>query len=172
MGQQPNIELKLADLPRSKPDPGPARRWRPQRPGEIDSPEDLPSGGAFGVVGPDAGYALRLVASRDLKLLPGEHHHDAAAAVAAIATARAAREGRAPVASDVTAGMIVLGLDGSTAVDGAVLAERRGWIANVAHDAGKLRRLVADIAVEVLQLPVDQLRERIEAGWSLRGPMQ
>ena len=90
MGQQPNIQIDQSDAPRTKAAPGVARSWKPSRPGELSTPDQVPSGGAFGVVGPDSGYALRLAAEKDLKPLPGEHHHDVEIAVAAIASARAA----------------------------------------------------------------------------------
>lgn len=168
MGQQPNIELDHSDSPRRKPAPGVARPWRPSRPGDLNTPGEVPVGGPFGVVGPDSGYALKLVAERDLNLLPGEHHHDAAAAVAAIASARAAHVGRAPIADDVTVGLIILGLDGGAAVDSGILAHRPGWIGNVGHDAAKLRSIVADVPPEVLGLAPIALRDHVGAGWVYR----
>ena len=65
MGQQPNIELEIADLPRPRPAPDPARRWKPSRPGELHSPEEVPWGGAFGTTGPDTGFVYRLIAEKD-----------------------------------------------------------------------------------------------------------
>ena len=35
VGQQPNIELEMADLPRPRPKPQPAHGWVPGRPGEL-----------------------------------------------------------------------------------------------------------------------------------------
>ncbi len=168
MGQQPNIELHHNDLPRAQLAPGPARAWRPRRPGELTSPADFRFGGRFGAIGPDAGYALKLAAGAEMNLLPGEHRHDAVAAVAAIASARAAAEGRAPVADDVVIGMIVLGLDGQAKVDSAVLAKRPRWIANVAHDATKLRGIVADVPADLLALTPEQLRAEVASGWHFR----
>ncbi len=169
MGQQPNLELGPDDSPRTKASPGAARRWRPSRPGELTKIADVPSGGAFGVAGPDAGYALKLVAQLELKLLPGEHHHDVAAGLAAIATARAGAVGRAPVADDVTVGMIVLGLDSESDAGASVKEGRPGWVANLGHDATKLRRLVADIPSEILGLTPAGVREQLAAGWVYRG---
>lgn len=168
MGQQPNIELDYNDAPRRGLGPGPARPWRPRRPADIQSPGEMPIGGAFGVIGPDAGYALKLASSQELKLLPGEHRHDAEVAVAAVASARAGLDGRAPVADDVAVGMIVLGLDGAAHVDSSILAGRPSWIANVGHDAAKLRSLVADVPGDVLTMNPDELREHIAEGWIYR----
>ena len=111
MGQQPNIEPGLSAAPRTKLGPAAARSWRPGRPGELDAPVNAPSGGLFGVAGPDAGYALKLAGERSFALHPGEHHHDVVAAGAAIACARAAKVGRAPTADDVSIAMTILGLD-------------------------------------------------------------
>ena len=169
MGQQPNIELGITDAPRSKPEPAPARRWRPARPAELTAPSAVPRGGAFGLAGPDAGYALKLVAEREFNLLPGEHHHDATAAVAAIAAARAAKVGRGPVRVDVTVGLIVLGLDGDAPVDADLLAARPGWIANVGHNGSKLRSIVADVAEDILLLTPEALRSQVGGGWVFRG---
>jgi len=168
MGQQPNIELALSDLPRTKPGPAPARRWRPQRPADLHTPGQVPSGGAFGTIGPDSGYALKLVGEQEFELLPGEHHHDAAAAVAAIATARAAREGRAPIADDVTVGLIVLGFDSNGAGGVPKPSTRPGWIANVGHDAAKLRQIVADVPAAILELKPEELRQKVADGWTYR----
>ena len=113
------------------------------------------------MIGPDSGYALRLVAEEDLKLLPGEHHHDVEIAVAAIASARAAGFGRAPIADDVAVGMIVLGLDADAAVDSGVLSNRPRWVGNVGHDAGKLRAIVADVPQALLAMTPLQLRAKV-----------
>jgi len=169
MGQQPNIELGITDAPRTKPGPAPARRWRPARPGELSGPAEVRRGGAFGLAGPDSGYALKLVREREFNLLPGEHRHDAATAVAAIASARAAKVGRAPIADDVAVGMIVLGLDGETPVDAELLAARPGWIANVGHNASKLRSIVADIPEDLLRMTPAELSSRAANGWVFRG---
>ena len=169
MGQQPNIELGITHAPRTKPGPAPARRWRPGRPAELSSPAAVRRGGAFGLAGPDSGYALKLVGEREFNLLPGEHHHDAAAAVAAIASARAAKVGRAPIADDVTVGLIVLGLDGEAPVDAELLAARPGWIANVGHNAAKLRGIIADVSEDVLRLTPTELSAKAANGWVFRG---
>ena len=107
MGQQPNIELEISDLPRPTAHTAPARSWRPERPGDLNAPGDVPTGGAFGSTGPDPGYALRLVRSIDLAVAPAEQGHNAEAAVAAIAGARAARFRRAPTLEDVEIAALV-----------------------------------------------------------------
>jgi hypothetical protein len=71
VGQQQNIPITLADLPRATAKPAAPRQWRPDRPGDITSPQQMPWGGAFGTPGPDTGYALRLIRQRGLELEPG-----------------------------------------------------------------------------------------------------
>lgn len=169
MGQQPNIEPGMSAAPRSRLGPGVARSWRPDRPAELIAPVDVPSGGLFGVAGPDAGYALKLVAERDLELQPGEHHHDVAAAVAAIACARAAAVGRGPTADDISVGMVILGLDPAVAISDGLLEKRSGWVANAGHDAAKIAGIVADIPEKILELTPAAVAEKIASGWVFRG---
>lgn len=167
MGQQPNIELEHTDLPRQRLAPGPARSWKPDRPADLNAPGSIPVGGPFGVIGPDAGYALKLAAELDLNLLPGEHHHDAVAGVAAIASARAAAFGRAPIADDVVVGAIVLGF-GSEEPTQAALEKRPSWLANLGHDAAKLRAIVTDVPRDVLMATPDEVAARVSSGWVYR----
>jgi hypothetical protein len=145
LGQQPNVPLEIEDLPRATPHPGPARRWVPDRPGDLNEPGEVPQGGGFGAPGPDAGYALRLIESRSL---PGEPRQqaDVKAAVAAVVTARAAALGRAPVGGDIDAAILLLGLPRR-------IAELRG----IAHDRGRLRLVAGAIDRTRLSLPLDQL---------------
>ena len=143
MGQQPNIPITLADLPRATPKPAAPGRWRPHRPGEITSPDLMPWGGLFGTPGPDTGYALRLLRDR---ALPGgdEHRADVEAAILAIVSARGSALGRAPVPQDIDLVIDLLGLgdpDRLAALDG------------IAHDHARLRGLVEAAPREVLMAP-------------------
>ncbi len=167
MGQQPNIELDISDLPRPVAHPAPARRWRPQRPGELGTPEEVPWGGAYGTTGPDTGYVLRLIAERQVRTVPGETHHNAEVAIASIAAARASHFGRAPISQDVDAAMLLLGYDRrdlpDAVVDG-IETVRPAWLANLGHDAAKARDLVAAVPLAVLVLHPDEIRGRMAAG--------
>ena len=169
MGQQPNIEPGSSAAPRTTLGPGVARSWRPSRPAELIAPVDVPSGGLFGVAGPDAGYALKLAAERTLKLEPGEHHHDVAAALAAIACARAGAIGRGPTGEDVSVAMAILGLDPAVQVSDGLVEKRAGWVANVGHDAAKLGGLVADVPADILAMAPAAVAEKISSGWVFRG---
>ncbi len=167
MGQQPNIELEMADLPRPRPTPDAARPWKPQRPGELGAPRDVPWGGAFGTTGPDTGYALLLIRQRSIPLAPGEHRHNAEAALVALAGARASHFGRAPTSKDIDVAMMILGYEPNGFPDDLIAGlarDRQAWVSNLGHDAGKARALVASVPIENLAAPVEDLRVRMAGG--------
>ena len=170
MGQQPNIELEISDLPRPKRRPHPARSWVPDRPGELGGPEDMRSGAGFGTTGPDGGYALSLVAGRDLTLAEGEHRANADVAVAAVASARSSLFGRAPIGKDIDLALVLLGYDTTDISDEAAtkLALRRvGWFAAVAHHANKLHGFVAALDEKALRMTADEARRQMADGTQL-----
>ena len=162
MAQQPNIELRDSDLPRPEAGPNPERRWTPDRPGDL-SGTGVPWGGAFGTPGPDAGYALKLAASRELFLAEHEHRTDAYAAVAAVAAARASLAARGPTKIDVDAAIVILGYD----TESELGANRATAIAGAAHHPQRIRRLVAGIPIDVIEDNADGLRTRAASGESL-----
>lgn len=162
MAQQPNIELRDSDLPRPEAGPNPERRWTPDRPGDL-SGTGVPWGGAFGTPGPDAGYALKLAAGRDLVLADHEHRADANAAVAAVAAARASLAARGPTRVDIDAAIVILGYD----VESDLGSARAAAIAGAAHHPQRIRRLVAGIPMDVVEDTADVLRSRVAAGESL-----
>lgn len=130
------MPLGVEDLPRATPKPAPARRWKPERPGEVGSPAEMPWGGSFGTPGPDIGFAIHIVRERGL---PGGP--DVEVAVVAVMAARASAAGRAPTASDVDVATELLRLS-----DPAAMAALDG----IAHDPKRLQRLVAEIPREQL----------------------
>lgn len=167
MGQQPNIELEIADLPRPVPHPAPARRWKPVRPGDLNTPDAMPWGGAFGTIGPDSGYALRLLRERKLALGPGEDQHGADRVLAAVATARASHFGRGPIAQDVEVACLVFGLadEGLPPDVSARLAEeRKRRFAGAGHDYETVRTAVASIPRELLIDTPDSIGRRLADG--------
>ncbi len=161
MGQQPNIELRLSDLPRPTRHPAAPQHWTPDRPGEVGAPADMPWGGMFGTPGPDSGYALRLAASRPLALAEGENRHDAEAAVAALMGARASHHGRAPTAVDAEVAELLLGYAGNPP-DDVVAARKR--LTGLGHSLDAALRLVAAVSREVLAEDPESLRRRLESG--------
>lgn len=118
-------------------------------------------------MGPDAGYVLRLISGRQLVLPPGEHRHNVDAAIAAIASARASRFGRAPIQEDVDLAVLLLGYDTNELpqelVDG-LRADRHEWLANLEHDAAGRRALVAAIPMAVLESKPGAVRAQMATG--------
>lgn len=167
VGQQPNIELEIADLPRPQPKPDVPQTWSPDRPGELGGPDDMKWGSGFGAVGPDSGYALSLVSRRDLELAEGEHRHNAAAAIAAVASARSSLYGRAPTGKDIDLALVLLGYD-SKDVPAEIATELAGgrleWFSAVGHHPGKLVDFVGEIEADVLRLTAEQARARLASG--------
>lgn len=158
MGQQPNIRIGMEDLPRATAKPGPARRWAPDRPGDVVSPQAVPWGGGYGTPGPDAGYAFTIVRSRELSLLDGESRSDVEAAVVALMTARASRFGRAPIAKDAAAAEALLGFGQADA------SWRLVWTRGLAHAYDGARELIGAVDPDALVSPLDELLLRTAAG--------
>ena len=155
MGQQPNIDINSSDLPRPTPEPGPARRWRPTRPGVIVSPDQMPRGGAFGTPGPDMGWALKLVRAADLP----DRSDGLESVLAALMAARASHFGRAPVPEDLEIARILAGFGEGLPAE---FVERRGrWVEATAHEPSPGRTAVAEIDVDLLELKPDQLKRRL-----------
>lgn len=143
MAQQPNPEIGVAERPSAEPEPGPARPWRPSRPGEVVGP-DRPTGGTYGHPGPDAGYALRILAESDIHL--GDRPKVTAAVLGTIASARAAHFGRAPVIGDLRIAAALLGL-------GGVGSEARldDILDQAAHEHAKGQSFLATVPADVLR---------------------
>ena len=148
MGQQPNIDRGTADLPRPTHQPHAPRRWAPSRPAELGSPGQVPWGGLFGTPGPDTGYALVLLADREIRLAPGESRREAVAAITAVMAARASHLGRAPVAADADVAELILGYHPDVPSGHADAAR----VAPASVDTG------------VLGAPLEEVRRRAAAG--------
>jgi hypothetical protein len=167
VGQQPNIELGISHLPRAKPARAPERRWKPDRPGDLTSPEDVPWGGVFGTTGPDQGYALRLVRGVDFDVATGAERHSVEVVIAAVAAARASLFGRAPTSGDVEFALTIFGFRQHGLPNETVAgleSDRRAWFGGVTHDAVKLREIVAAVPRDVLLGSLDDLRSRMIGG--------
>jgi len=165
VGQQPNIELGMADLPRPTEHPGAPRRWSPTRAGELSHPGDVPRGGRFGNPGPDAGYAFTLLKDRAFATAPGESRRDALAAVVALMTARAAALGRAPVIGDAEVAETILGYREGPPED--LMDARVGAVAGLAHHPARCGALVAATDAGALVSSLDRVLERVASGETL-----
>ncbi|MEA2023245.1 MAG: hypothetical protein U9N79_03010 [Actinomycetota bacterium] len=162
MAQQPNIDLRTSGSQWPVSRTGPERPWTPNRPGELTG-TGMPWGGAFGMPGPDAGYALKLAAPRELILAEHEHRADANAAVAAVAAARSSLVGRGPTRGDIDAAIVILGYDTESEF-GPI---RAAAIGGSAHHPNRIRGVIAGIPADVYDATADELRERAASGESL-----
>ena len=152
MGQQPNIEITEADLPRKPLEPPPARSWRPEKPGVITAPDQVPSGGRFGNAGPDAGWGLKLLAGADL---PNDDPR-LRGVVEGLMMARAARLGRAPVPEDIDAALVMCGY-GWDAPESVVQRTDR-WLAAVPHESRPGATASAEMDPHLIVQKPDQIR--------------
>lgn len=157
MGQQPKIRIEESAEPRRVPEPGPAHRWRANKPGIPDSPAEWPEGGRFTTAGPDPGWALRIISRAALpdddtklrKVLTG------------LMLARSGELGRAPVPEDLQVALMLCGY-GDDLPDH--LAERRKrWLQAVPHERRPGETAVADIDRDLLGRTPAEIREALIA---------
>lgn len=121
----------------------------------------LPAGPRLGTVGPDQGFALKLVHQFDdrLELTTTEHHEDAVAGCVPIAMKRAALVGRAPMIYDLELAFTLWGFLGgapSELVDLRVVAFQ-----GAAHDYWIQRAIVDHVPDTTLALTPQVVRERL-----------
>lgn len=157
MGQQPNFELDASDLPRVSLEPGVARRSAVARPGEITTPEETVSGGAFGRPGPDTGWVIRLVKATEFD----RSERGIEGVVASVAAARAAHNGRGPTSSDVEVALILLGLRPEGIPDDVVTqlsSARAKWLHKAAHEKVKGRSFLAQLSPGLLSADPERVR--------------
>ena|ERR1700722_2504256 len=138
--------------------------WRATRVAELRGPIH-PHGPAFGIPGPDQGYALKLAddlfADR-LELVAGETKTDAVYGCAMVASARASLFGRAPVAPDLELAFTVFGYLGAAPED--LVEWRVPRLQSIAHHYDEQRRLVAAVPEATLRMAAPAVRARL-AQW-------
>lgn len=152
MGQQPRIVVPETAEPRPVPEPGPAKRWRANKPGIPDSPDDWPEGGRFDTTGPDPGWALRLLS---LAELPGDDRR-LRQVLTGLMLARSAELGRAPVMEDVRVSLMLCGYGEGL---GHLEERRRRWLEAVPHETRPGETAVADIDRDLLALDSARIRQ-------------
>jgi len=135
--------------------------WRQDRVAELLTPVH-PRGRDLGVPGPDQGYGLlvahELFADR-LELSPGITSEDALVGCAAVAGARSALFGRAPVGKDVELALVLFGFLGDTPSD--LVAWRSPLFQAAAHHYRQQRRIVEAVPESTLRLTPDQVRSQL-----------
>lgn len=136
-------------------------QWTAQRVADLKAPEQ-PHGPDLGVPGPDQGYAL-LLAHRmfevRLELSDGVTAEDALVGASAVAGARAALFGRAPVAKDVELGLVLFGFLGGAPAE--LVTFRAPLFRAAGHHYDQQRQIVASVPQETLRLTPDAVRARL-----------
>ncbi len=161
MGQEPNIELTEAERPRTVLQPPPARRWKPSiKPGIPTSPEEVPSGGRFGQVTPDGGWALRLVNAVDLP----DDDPDLKSVIAALTMARAGALGRGPVPEDIEVALAICGYGYDASEE--VIERRERWKAAVPHEVRPGQTAVGEVDRQLMVKKPNEVRGALAASGS------
>lgn len=141
--------------------------WRADRPADLTRAEQ-PRGRSLGVPGPDQGYAHLLahqVFSDRVVLDEGESLEDVLEGATAVATARAALFGRAPVAKDIELALTVFGYLGGGPSD--LIAWRRTRFQGAAHHYESGRALVHLVPESTLRMTAEGVRARLNDWRSL-----
>ncbi len=171
MGQQPNLRLQEDEKPAQKLGRSPERRWSPSRPGEVLTPEAVPTGGSFGRPGPDSGWGMRLIRASNFDR--GGRSNEVEILLGALVSARASGAGRGPIAEDVEAALSLVGLhetSGGAEKAVKVLAERRTrWMDAMAHEPWPGRSALDAVPPDLLQDRPDRIRSRLAADPALVG---
>ena len=158
MGQQPNIELTDGDKPRGDLEPPPPRRWKPSKPGLVTSPDQMPSGGKFGLAAPDGGWALKILAEAEL---PGSDSR-LKKVLGGLMTARAAALGRAPIHEDLEAALVLCGYGFDASPN--VIERRDRWLTAVSHEVRPGATAVAETDRELMGKKPEQIRWALSHG--------
>lgn len=117
---------------------------------------DVPTGGRFGTVGPDPGWALHLLSTADLP----DDNPRLRKVVTGLMLARAAALGRAPVTEDLEVALMLCGYFDDPPTD--VLERRERWLRAVPHELRPGETAVAEVDRELLVMKPEQIR------WALK----
>ena len=151
MAQQPNVLLTPSDRPRRSLQPPASRGWRADKPGVPDAPDDSDRFGPYRTVGPDPGWAVKVVRHFDL---PDDHGLEEV--VVGLVMARAAALGRAAVRGDVEAVLALLGYDHDAPPE--VIEQRKRWLAAVPYDKRPGETAVAEVDRSLLVESPEHIR--------------
>lgn len=164
MAQPEYVPLTSADRVRPAEQLPPAQHWYADRPGEVTRPGP-PSGGRFGVAGPDQGYGMLLAEQFEehLELAEGERAEDATAGCLGVGLRRAALYGRAPVKADMELAFTVWGFRGGAPED--LLEFRKPLFQGTAKAYVDQRAIVARVAEPTLRMTPAQVRDQLGSDW-------
>jgi hypothetical protein len=157
MGQQPSIEITEPDEPRPVPQPPPSGRWRPVKPGLITTPEQLPTGGRFGHIGPDTGWAYRIIDANELP----EDDKAVRDVIAALMGARASVWGRGPTKEDFEAALAMCGYGYDARPE--IVQRRARWTRAAGHEVRPGETAVAEVGPASFEQTPAQIRRELSA---------
>ncbi len=157
MAQQPNVEITDAERPRPTPQPGPAVKWRADKPGVPEGPTGIRGGGLYGTTGPDPGWGLRLLNQATLP----DDDEQFREVIAGLMLARAAALGRAPVPEDIEVALTLCGYGFDAPVE--VVERRQRWVEAAAHDRRPGATAVAQVDRELLILKPGEVASALRA---------
>jgi hypothetical protein len=153
------VPVTYANQPRPSLALPPGRRWKAERPGDLQRGQPL--GPAFGKPGPDLGYALSLAGrfEHQLRLAEGEQGEDAVAGCVAVAMGRASMFGRAPVIHDVELGFGLFGFLDDAPTD--LVAWRGPKFRGAGHHYWVQRDLSDQVPEATLRMTPADVRSRL-----------
>lgn len=139
--------------------------WEADRPGDLERGQ--PRGHRLGNMGPDQGYAFRLVRHIEDDLHLGDvNRDDAVAGCVAVATKRSSLYGRAPVVHDVSVAFSVFGfLDPSPASELVQLREQLFAEVRSSHHYAERRDLVDLVPDHVLRQSPEAIAKTYTTDW-------
>lgn len=156
----PTQRVRTYSSPPRRKDP-----WIADRPGDLDGGQ--PHGARLGSIGPDQGYAFRLVRHLEDRLHLGDvSRDDAIAGCVSVAMKRAALFGRAPVVHDLTAAFTLFGfLDDNPPADLVELRESLFAEIHSSHHYAERRDLVDLVPDSVLRQSHGAIAATYAANW-------
>lgn len=139
--------------------------WEADRPGDLGGAQ--PSGSRLGSIGPDQGYAFRLVRHLEELLTLGRvKRDDAVAGCVAVAMKRSALFGRAPVVHDLTVAFTVFGFfDENPPAELSALRQQLFAEVRSSHHYSERRDLVDLVPESVLRGTPDQVAQTYATDW-------
>ncbi len=139
--------------------------WEADRPGDLVGGQ--PKGNRLGSIGPDQGYAFRLVREIEDQLHLGDlDRDDAVAGCVAIAMKRSALCGRAPVVHDVTVAFSIFGfLDENPDPELVAVRERLFAEVHSSHHYAERRDLVDLVPDHVLRQTPEVVARTYSSDW-------
>ncbi len=157
----PTQRVRRYSSPPRRPD-----SWQADRPGDI-AETGQPRGARLGTVGPDQGYAYRLVTQFEGSLhLGGVHKPDAVSGCVGVAMKRSALFGRAPVIHDLTAAFTLFGfLDTDPPADLVTLREQLFAEVASVHHYTERQELIDHVPDDVLRQSHTVIAERYRTDW-------